>query len=64
MNPEVFLMKGMRIAIGILAVVFFVWGYVMAATGSLFGQTVFLAGAIITTGVLISSAILEASDKV
>jgi hypothetical protein len=57
-------MKGMRIFTAILASVFFVVGYWMSGRfEEEFGRTLFLAGSILTSGILISSAILEGSKE-
>jgi hypothetical protein len=57
-------MKGMRIFAALLASVFIVFGFLMGGRfEQAFGQTLFIAGAIIISGILISSAILENNGK-
>jgi hypothetical protein len=57
-------MKGMRIFAALVASVFIVIGFLMGGRFEQeFGQTLFIAGAIIISGILISSAILENNGK-
>ena len=51
-------MKGMRISAALLATVFLGIGYLLSRREPGFGPTLFLAGAMIVSAVLISSAIL------
>ena len=57
-------MKGMRIFAALLASVFIVVGYLMSGRSeSEFGHALFIARAIIISGILISSAILEKNRR-
>jgi hypothetical protein len=57
-------MKGMRIFAALLASVFIVFGFLTGGRFEQeFGQTLFIAAAIIISGILISSAILEKNGK-
>jgi len=51
-------MKGMRISAALLATVFLGIGYLLSRREPGFGPTLFLAGAMIVSALLISSAIL------
>ena len=55
-------MYGIRIFAAFLATGFLILGFLMAHEQA-FGQTLFIAGAIIICGVLISSAIAERNNK-
>jgi hypothetical protein len=58
-------MKGMRIFGALLATAFIVTGFLMSGRFEPeFGHTLFLAGSIILSGLLISSAILENNNQV
>lgn len=57
-------MNVMRIFAALLAIACLVVGYLMAGRAEQeFGQTLFIAGAIIICGILISSAILEMNKR-
>ena len=57
-------MTGMRITAALLAIGCLGLGFLMAFRAeTAFGQTLFIAGAIIMCGILISSAILELNKR-
>jgi len=57
-------MNGMRIIAALLATACLALGFVMGVRSeTAFGQTLFIAGAIIICGILISSAILELNKR-
>jgi len=56
------MMYGIRIFAAFLATGFLILGFLMAHEQA-FGQTLFIAGAIIVCGVLISSAIAEHNNR-
>ena len=57
-------MNGMRIFAALFATACFVVGYLLGGrTEQDFGQTLFIAGAIIIGGILISSSILELNRR-
>jgi hypothetical protein len=57
-------MNGMRICAALLATACLIVGFLMAGRAEHeFGHTLFIAGAIIICGILISSAILETNKK-
>jgi hypothetical protein len=57
-------MNGMRIFAALFATACLVVGYLMAGRAEHeFGHTLFIAGAIVICGILISSAVLETNKK-
>jgi len=63
-EPRRFIMIGMRIIAALFATACLGLGFLMAHRFEQgFGQTLFIAGAIIICGILVSSAILELNKK-